>query len=143
MQTWILFAVLVGTIVVVGAGLFLFLLLRNERMAQGPTPQGRYPRGHWMSIGMCLGIALGCIPSMAGLLSDAMSPFVGVGPAIGVALGFAIGTALEERHKDELRPLTEEERQTRARLTVIGLGALALLILSVVVLGGILMVASR
>ncbi len=46
METWILFAVLVGTIVVIGAGLLLFLLLRNERTAQGPTLQGRYPRGH-------------------------------------------------------------------------------------------------
>ncbi len=143
METWILVAVLVGAAAVLGAGALMFLLLRQERTAQGPTLQGRYPRGHWMSIGMCLGIGLGCIPSLAGLLFDAMSPFVGIGPAIGLALGFAIGSALEQRHKDELRPLTEAERQTRTWLTVIGMGALALLILSVFVLGGILSFASR
>ncbi len=96
-----------------------------------------------MSIGVCLGIALGCIPSMAGLLSDAMSPLVGIGPAIGLGLGLAIGSALEQRHKDELRPLTEGERRTRTRLTAIGLGALALLILGVFVVGGILSFAAR
>ncbi len=143
MQTWVLFAISVAVIVVVGIGMVMFVLLRNARTAQGPTMQGKYPQGHWMSIGMCIGIALGCIPSFVGLLFDQMAPFVGIGPAIGCALGVAIGSALERKHKDELRPLTEEDRRVRFRLTLVGLGALALLVLSVFLLGGIVLFGSR
>ncbi len=138
MQTWIMFAISVAVIVVVGIGMVMFVLQRNARTAQGPTMLGKYPQGHWMSIGMCIGIALGCIPSFVGLLFDPMAPFVGIGPAMGLGFGVAIGSALERRHKDELRPLTEEEQRRRFRLTRVGLGALALLVLSLFVLGGLL-----
>ncbi len=143
MQTWILFAISVAVIVVVGIGMVMFVLLRNARTAQGPTMQGKYPQGHWMSIGMCIGIALGCIPSFVGLLFDPMASFVGIGPAIGCGLGVAIGSALEHKHKDELRPLTEEEQRVRFRMTVIGLAALALLVLSLFVVSGIVLVTPR
>ncbi len=143
MQTWILFSIGIVTLVVLGVVIVAFVLLRNMRTAQGPAVQGKYPQGHWMSIGMCIGIALGCIPSFMGLLFDQMAPFVGIGPAIGCGLGVAIGSALEQSHKDELRPLTETERQTRTRLTVIGLGVLALLVLSLFVLGGIVLFTPR
>ncbi len=143
MQTWILFSIGIVTLVVLGVVIVAFVLLRNMRTAQGPAVQGKYPQGHWMSIGMCIGIALGCIPSFMGLLFDQMAPFVGIGPAIGCGLGGAIGSALEQSHKDELRPLTEAERQTRTRLTVIGLGVLALLVLSLFVLGGIVLFTPR
>ncbi len=143
MQTWTLFALVIGALAVAGVGMVMFVLLRNVRTAQGPTMQAKYPQGHWMSIGMCIGIELGCIPSFVGLLFDQMAPFVGIGPAIGCALGVAIGSALERKHKDELRPLTEEEQRRRFRLTLVGLGALALLVVSLFVLGGILMVTPR
>ncbi len=143
METWILFSIGIVAIVVLGVVMVALVLLRNMRTAQGPAVQGKYPQGHWMSIGMCIGIALGCIPSFMGLLFDQMAPFVGIGPAIGCGLGVAIGSALEQRHKDELRPLTEAERQTRTRLTVIGLGALALLVLSLFVVGGIVLFTPR
>ena len=121
----------------------MFVLLRNVRTAQGPALQGKYPQGHWMSIGMCIGIAIGCVPSLAGILFDEMSSFVAIGPAIGCGLGVAIGSALERKHKDELRPLTEEEQRVRFRMTLVALGAIALLVLSLVVLGGIVLFASR
>ncbi len=143
MQTWILFAISVAVIVVVGIGMVMLVLLRNARTAQGPTMQAKYPQGHWMSVGMCIGIAVGSIPSFVGLVFDQMAPFVGIGPAIGCGLGVALGSALERKHKDELRPLTEEEQRGRFRLTLVGLGALALLVLSLFVLGGILMVTPR
>lgn len=143
MQTWILFATIIGALVVVGVGVVVVVLTRNARTAQGPTMQGKYPQGHWMSVGMCIGIALGCIPSFVGLLFDQMAPFVGIGPAIGCGLGVAIGSALECKHKDELRLLTKEEQRVRFRLTLIGLGALALLVLSLFVLGGMALFAPR
>ncbi len=143
MQTWIQFAMIIGALVVVGAGVVLFVLARNVRTAQGPAIAGKYPQGHWLSIGMCSGIALGCIPSLVGLLFDNMSSFVGIGPAIGCGLGVAIGSALEQKHKDELRPLTEEEQRIRSRVLLVALGMLVLLVLSVSVLGGALLFASR
>lgn len=136
MQMWILFAVISGGLVVAGIGMVMFVLLRNVRTAQGPTMPGKYPQGHWMSIGMCIGIAMGSIPALFGILYDTMASFVGIGPAIGCGLGVAIGSALERKHKNELRPLTEREQQVRFRLRVFGLGALALLVLILFVLGG-------
>lgn len=143
MQTWILFAIVTGALVMVGTGAVLFVLVRNVRTAQGPAMAGKYPQGHWMSVGMCIGIALGCIPALVGLFFDDMSSWVGIAPAIGLGLGIAIGSSLERKHKDELRPLTEEEQRTRLRLTLLGLGALALLVASLFVLGGIVLFAPK
>ncbi len=143
MQAWILVTIGIAVLVVIGIGMLAFVLARNVRTAQGPTMQGKYPQGHWMSIGICIGIAMGCIPSLAGILFDPMSSFVGIGPAIGCGLGIAIGSTLERRHKDELRPLTEEEQRLRSRLTLVGLGVLALLVLSVFVIGGMVLVGWR
>ncbi len=143
MQTWILFAMIIGALVVIAAGIVLVVWVRNVRTAQGPAMAGKYPQGHWMSVGMCIGIALGCIPSLVGLLFDNMSSFVAIGPAIGCALGVVIGSDLEQKHKDELRPLTEAEKRIRSRVSLVVLGILALLVLSVSVLGGVLLSASR
>lgn len=143
MQVWILFAVVSGALVMTGAGMVMFVLLRTVRTAQGPTMPGKYPQGHWMSVGMCIGIALGCIPSLVGIFYDAMASFVGIGPAIGCGLGVAIGAALERKHKNELRPLTEREKEVRFRLRLFGLGALALLVLSLFALGSIVVFAPR
>jgi hypothetical protein len=141
MQQWVLFAIIIGALIVIGVGTVLFVLVRNVRTAQGPTMHGKYSQGHWMSVGMCMGIAMGSIPALVGLFFDDMSSWVGIGPAFGCGLGIAIGSALEQKHKAELRPLTEEEQRGRFRLTLIGLGALALLVLSLFVLGGMLSVS--
>jgi hypothetical protein len=143
MQTWILFATITGALAVVGVGVVVVVWTRNARAAQGPTMQGKYPQGHWMSVGMCIGIALGCIPSFVGLFFDPMASFVAFGPAIGCGLGVAIGSALEQKHKDELRPLTEEEQRRRFRLTLVALVVLALLVLSLFVLGGMVLSSPR
>jgi heme/copper-type cytochrome/quinol oxidase subunit 2 len=66
MQPWILFAIIIGALVVVGVGVVLFVLVRNVRAAQDPATQGKYPQGQWMGIGMLIGLALGFIPSLAG-----------------------------------------------------------------------------
>ena len=140
MQTWILFAITIGALVVVGVGVILFVLVRNVRAAQDPKTQGKYPQGHWMGIGMLIGLAIGSIPSLAGILFDEMSSFVAIGPAVGCGLGVAIGSALEQKHKNEIRPLTEAEQKMRS--WAIGTGML-LVFLGVLVLGGIVLLVSR
>lgn len=140
---WILFAVGIGAIAVVVFGMVVFVLLRNARVAEGPAMYSKYPRGHWMSVGMLFGISIGAIPSLVSVLLDRMSPWAGIAPALGLAFGVAIGSALESRHKDELRPLTEAEQQVRFRTTLVVLGALALLVLSLFMLDGIGLFTSR
>ncbi|CAG0946946.1 hypothetical protein ANRL1_03468 [Anaerolineae bacterium] len=140
MQTWILFAIIIGGLVVVGVSVVLFVLVRNVRTAQGPAMHGKYPQGHWMGIGMLIGLAIGFVPSFVGILFDDMSALVATGLAIGCGLGVAIGSALEQKHKNEIRPLTEAEQNTRN--WAIGIGMLIVL-LSVLALGGMLLFVSR
>ena len=76
--------------------------------------ESKHPKGYWVGIGISIGIAIG-----AGL--GPIFDNFGVGIGIGVAIGTAIGTALEQRHKDELRPLTEQEQARQKRNIAIGL----------------------
>jgi preprotein translocase subunit SecY len=75
--------------------------------------ESRHPKGYWMGIGMSIGIAIG-----AGL--GPIFDNFGVGIGIGVAIGAGIGTALEQRNKDSLRPLTEQEEKKQKRTITIG-----------------------
>lgn len=92
---------------------------------------------------MCIGIAMGSIPALVWLFLDDMSVWEGIAPAIGLGLGVAIGSALEHKHKDELRPLTEEGQRRRFRLTLVALVLLALPVLSLFVLGGTVLSSPR
>jgi len=80
----------------------------------------KHPKGYWVGIGISIGIAIGAA------LGPIFDNF-GVGIGIGVALGTAIGTSLEQRHKDELRPLTEDELKRQKRGITIGLAVAAIL----------------
>ena len=82
--------------------------------------ESRHPKGYWMGIGISLGIAIGAA------LGPIFDNF-GVGIGIGVAIGAGIGTALEQRNKDNLRPLTEQEKLRQKRSITIGLALTAIL----------------
>jgi len=141
MQAWILFAIMIGALVVVGIGVVLFVLVRNLRLAQGPATAGKYPQGHWMGIGMAIGLPIGYFLSLLmGVLTDNTTSFIALGPAIGCGLGVALGSALEQRHKNEVRPLTEKEQKIRS--WAVGIGLL-LAFLGVLALMGTLLIASR
>jgi hypothetical protein len=70
MQMWILFAIFVVALVVAVISVVLLLLVRNARAAQGPATLAQYPQGHWLSVGMCIGIAIGLIPSLTGIFGS-------------------------------------------------------------------------
>src|SRR5512134_2682193 len=74
----------------------------------------RHPRGYWMGVGISLGIAIGAALGMA--LEN-----TGAGIGVGIALGAGIGSSLEQRNKDNLRPLTEKEKQRHKRSATVGL----------------------
>ena len=73
----------------------------------------RHPKGYWMSIGLSVGVAIGVA---MGPLFDS----IGIGIAIGVAIGSGIGMSLEQRYKDNIRPLIEQEEKRQKRTITIG-----------------------
>src|SRR5512147_1843193 len=86
----------------------------------------KYPKGYWMSVGISIGVALGV----------AMGPIFdnfGVGIGIGVAIGSGIGASLEQKNKDNIRPLTEQEQKRQKMGVVIGLALVGILVLALVV----------
>lgn len=76
--------------------------------------ESRHPKGYWMSVGISIGIAIGVA------LGPIFDNF-GAGIGIGIALGTAIGASLEQKNKDNLRPLTEQEQARQKRSVAIGL----------------------
>ncbi len=79
-----------------------------------------HPKGYWMGVGISIGIAIGA----------AMGPIFdnfGVGIGIGVAIGSGIGALLEQRNKDNIRPLTEQEQARQKRSIAIGLAVAVIL----------------
>jgi len=81
----------------------------------------KHRQGYWLSIGISLGVAIGAA------LGPVFDNF-GAGIGVGVALGTAIGSALEQRHRDELRPLMEQEKKIQRRGILIGVVLTFLLI---------------
>ncbi len=86
----------------------------------------KYPKGYWMSVGISLGVAIGVA---LGPLFDNM----GVGIGIGVAIGSGIGASLEQKNKDKIRPLTEQEQKRQKWGVIFGLGLVGILVLAMVV----------
>lgn len=78
------------------------------------TNESKHPKGYWMSVGISIGIAIGVA------LGPIFDNF-GAGIGIGIALGTAIGASLEQKNKDNLRPLTEQEQVRQKRSIAIGL----------------------
>ena len=68
-----------------------------------------------MSQGIGTGIAIGAGLGVA--LNNIVS-----GVAIGIAIGVAIGSGLEKKHKDESRPITEEEKKLRKQSIMFMIG---------------------
>ena len=92
-----------------------------------PENEKKYPKGYWMSVGLGLGIAIGV----------AMGPIFdnfGVGIGIGVAIGSGIGAALEQKNKDNIRPLTEQENKRRRWAVILGLLILLASVIATVLL---------
>lgn len=79
-----------------------------------------------MNVGISIGIAIGAA------LGPVFENF-GVGIGIGVAIGAGIGSVLEQRRKDELRPLTEQEKVRQKRNIVIGLALAVVLAVFLVI----------
>lgn len=76
--------------------------------------ESRHPKGYWMSVGISIGIAIGV----------ALGPIfdnLGTGIGIGVAIGSGIGASLEQKNKDNIRPMTELEKKRQKWGVAVGL----------------------
>ena len=81
----------------------IFAVIQAKKQTEIRKKHPGYPKGYWMNHGIGIGIATG-----AGI-GVAMGNLA-IGVAIGVAIGTAIGSGLEKKHKDEIRPITDEEK---------------------------------
>ena len=86
----------------------------------------KYPKGYWMAVGISVGAAIGV--AMGPLFDN-----IGVGIAIGIAIGSGIGASLEQKNKDNIRPLTEQEQKRQKLGVVIGLALVGILLLATLV----------
>jgi hypothetical protein len=72
----------------------------------------RYPKGHFIGLGMALGAPLG-VPLW---LATGNPGLIGAG----IAIGLAIGAGLESKYNKNPRPLTAEEKKNRKLGAIIG-----------------------
>ena len=100
MNYWYVGMGLLAALIVV-TGVFAFRMEKKQQEIRKSNPG--YSPGYWQGRGMAIGIALGCGVGVA--LHN-----IAIGAGLGAALGAALGTASEKKHKDEIRPPTEEER---------------------------------
>lgn len=94
-------------ILVILIGIIIFRMTKKQREEIKIT--GKYPEGYWMGIGIATGIALGLPIGIA--LNN-----IALGTAVGIGIGVAIGAILEAKHKNNIRPLTDDEKETREKV---------------------------
>lgn len=97
---------IVGLAVVVVIVLFIFVFKQFKKEKEIRRKHPGYPKGYWQNQGIAIGIAIG-----VGI--GAAMDSIAVGIAIGVAIGVAIGSEMEKKRKNEIRPITDEEKKLR------------------------------
>jgi len=102
-------------VMIVAIGVFAYNKIKKQREIRQKYPG--YPENYWKGQGLGMGIAIG-----AGL--GAALGNIAIGVAIGVAIGAAIGSNLENQHKDEIRPMTDEEKELQKQATLFSVGIL-------------------
>ena len=118
MDFLIVISIIAALLIVIGIGVFL-VFNRNLKEAD---ETGRYPEGHWMGVGIGFGLLLGMpLGFFMGIATDNIAVGIAMGPALGMAIGVAIGSALEKKHRENVRPLTEEEIRMKKRLALVTL----------------------
>lgn len=114
---------IIGIVILILIGVLAIILTREREKEYKKT--GKYPEGHFMGLGVAIGIG----PGIA--IGVAMNN-VAIGIAIGAGMGIAVGSALEAKNKDKLRALTKKEKRMKKWMSIIGL---VILLLGVAVLG--------
>lgn len=116
MSEWISITGLIAVMILV-LGVFAAIQAKKHMDIRKRHPG--YPKGYWMSHGIGLGMPIGIAIGVA-------MGNIAIGVAIGVAMGTAIGSGLENKHKDEIRPLTAEEEKLKRQSVFLSVGTLSL-----------------
>ena len=105
MQTFILIAIVVIGLIVLGALIVFIIWLRRSNAETSLDGDDELrPQGYWIGIGISIGAGFGVAIGTA--LGN-----IALGLPIGVGAGVAIGAALEQKNKDKIRPLNEQEKK--------------------------------
>lgn len=105
MQPLVLISLVVIGLIVVGALILFIIWMRRSNAETGLAGDDELrPQGYWIGIGICIGAGFGVAIGTA--LGN-----IALGLPIGVGAGIAIGAALEQKNKDKIRPLTEQEKK--------------------------------
>lgn len=95
--------------------------------------QQKYPEGHFISMWIGIGAAIGSGIGVSIAIAIGNMAFMGIGIPIGVGIGVAIGSAQEAKHQAAglIRPPNEKEKQQQkvAKWLALGLVVVGVLIL--------------
>lgn len=108
-------------------------------MADKKKESKKYPEGHFLGVGMMIGIIIFSGTGVSLSISTDNPALIGIFPGIGVAFGLAIGKSMEEKYRKQglIRPLTEQEKKARKRSQTMGfilLGAGIITIITILLL---------
>ena len=120
MQPFILITTIVIGLIVFGALIIFIIWMRRSNTETSLAGDDELrPQGYWIGIGISIGAGFGVAIGTA--LGN-----IALGLPIGIGAGIAIGAALEQKNKDKLRPLNEQEKKMQK--WGVALGVLLLLI---------------
>lgn len=114
MPPFILISILVFGLIVLVALVVAAIAMRKSQTETSQDDQELHPRGYWVSLGISIGAGFGVA---LGLVFDNLA----LGIAIGAAIGVSIGGALEQKNKDQFRPLSEQEQKIQKWGVALGL----------------------
>jgi len=114
MPPFILISILVFGFIVLVALFFAAIAMRKSQTETIQNDQELHPRGYWVSLGISIGAGFGVA---MGLVFDNLA----LGIAMGAGFGVAIGSALEQKNKDNFRPLSEQELKIQKWGVALGL----------------------
>jgi len=115
MQPFILIAIVVFGLITFGALILFVVWMRRSSAESGFADNDELrPQGYWIGIGISIGAGFGVAIGTA--LGN-----IALGLPIGVGAGIAIGAALEQKNKDKLRPLNEQEKKIQKWGVLLGL----------------------
>jgi len=122
MQPFILISLVVFGLITFGALIVFIVWMRRSSLEASLAGNDELrPQGYWIGIGMIIGAGLGVA---MGIVFDNLT----IGIAMGTGVGVAIGATLEQRNKDNIRPLSEQEAKFQKWGMAIGLIILLLMV---------------
>lgn len=102
-------------VMIVVLGVFAYSKVKKQKEIRQKYPG--YPENYWRGQGLGMGIAIGAGVGVA--LGN-----IAIGVALGVAIGAAIGSNLEKQHRNEIRPITDEEKELQKQTNIFSIGIL-------------------